>query len=107
MTKTQIALKEWHASARLLDNLGRCCFRRHAPNWGRGYHPDNEVCARENAWRNYVRLRDNNPLFPFVQKEPEFRPVIVKRPYGVSPELRAAVEARRTMFIRVDEDYED
>lgn len=29
------------------------------------YKPDHMVCDREMAWRRYVRLRDNNPDFPF------------------------------------------
>jgi len=27
--------------------------------------PDPLVCERELAWRNYVRIRDKNPDFPF------------------------------------------
>jgi hypothetical protein len=26
---------------------------------------DERVCERERAWRNYVRVRDNDPNFPF------------------------------------------
>lgn len=37
-----------------MDDTGRCLWR-----------PDSDVCARENAWRNYVRVRDCNPNFPF------------------------------------------
>lgn len=29
------------------------------------FKPDHMVCDRERAWRRYVRLRDNNPEFPF------------------------------------------
>lgn len=29
------------------------------------FKPDHMVCDREKAWRRYVRLRDNNPDFPF------------------------------------------
>lgn len=29
------------------------------------FKPDHLVCDRERAWRRYVRLRDNNPDFPF------------------------------------------
>lgn len=29
------------------------------------FKPDHMVCEREKAWRRYVRLRDNNPDFPF------------------------------------------
>jgi hypothetical protein len=37
-----------------IDHLGRYTWK-----------PDSEVCKREIAWRNYVRLRDCNPHFPF------------------------------------------
>ena len=30
--------------------------------------PDENVCERERAWRNYVRKRDSNPRFPFDRK---------------------------------------
>jgi len=29
------------------------------------FKPDHLVCDRERAWRRYVRIRDNNPDFPF------------------------------------------
>lgn len=31
--------------------------------------PDDMVCERELAWRTYVRIRDNNPNFPFDQQQ--------------------------------------
>lgn len=35
-----------------------CCIEGH---WASsGPIPDNEVCSRERAWREYVRIRDNN-----------------------------------------------
>lgn len=30
--------------------------------------PDHMVCDRELAWRQYVRIRDNDPNFPFNRK---------------------------------------
>lgn len=40
-----------------VDDVGRLVSR-----------PDTQVCRREQAWRVYVRVRDNNPNFPFNEK---------------------------------------
>lgn len=45
-----------------------CCSKSHCYFDDRdGFVPkaDEDVCERERAWRIYVRLRDNNPNFPF------------------------------------------
>jgi hypothetical protein len=61
------AYKEWVKTFPVSG--GSCCFKMHTY-----VHPvtfvikpkdDEDVCARELAWRNYVRIRDNNSLFPF------------------------------------------
>lgn len=51
------------------DAPGTCCKASHeyynAQKSQIMFKPDHLVCDRERAWRRYVRLRDNNPNFPF------------------------------------------
>lgn len=45
-----------------------CCARSHhyMDELGRWLpKADDQVCPREKAWREYVRLRDENPDYPF------------------------------------------
>lgn len=44
----------------------RCCDRSHfsIPSWDP--LPDDMVCERERAWRQYVRARDGVESYPFV-----------------------------------------
>jgi hypothetical protein len=51
------------------DVPGSCCKASHeyynSQKRQITFKPDHLVCEREKAWRRYVRLRDNNPDFPF------------------------------------------
>lgn len=48
-----------------------CCSGTHDTDpsfYGDTPRPDASVCDRERAWREYVRIRDANPNFPFGKK---------------------------------------
>lgn len=48
-----------------------CCQKSHHFIDERGcitWKSDQDVCRREQAWREYVRLRDENPNFPFATR---------------------------------------
>jgi hypothetical protein len=50
------------------DNMGSCCHAGHFSYSGVKRwipRPDKDVCAREKAWRMVVRIRDNQPNWPF------------------------------------------
>lgn len=51
------------------DVPGPCCKASHeyfnSQKNSISFKPDHMVCDRERAWRRYVRIRDNNPDFPF------------------------------------------
>lgn len=64
MTKLKSAYENWRNQQPLLE-YGNCCNRKHNDYDNSPKHDDN-VCDRELAWRVYVRIRDNNPGFPFV-----------------------------------------
>lgn len=59
------AMKIWQKL--LHEDDEACCMNSHEYliNKQATPKPDDLVCERELAWRTYVRLRDNNPLFPF------------------------------------------
>ena len=51
---------------------GLCCNKSHfyMDDLGRYiWKLDNDVCKREKAWRDYVRVRDCNPNFPFGSRD--------------------------------------
>lgn len=70
-----VAFEEWRSLRP--ESGGSCCNVSHfkRPNIldnvidqldGKGEPlPDADVCERERAWREYVRIRDCNPEFPF------------------------------------------
>jgi len=58
------ALKSWIETRERLKDDGKCCARMHKDLNGRPM-PDDFVCESEIKWRRYVRLRDNNPQFPW------------------------------------------
>jgi len=75
----KLARLEWQRSLpteldrpELRNSIG-CCSGRHFDS-AIGWHPlpNERVCLREQKWRRYVRLRDNDPKFPFRQRVEEF-----------------------------------
>ena len=79
MNKLTEAFKVW---TRLQPEEGTsCCAYHHSVINQHGsvtHLPDHKVCEREQAWRVYVRIRDNNPYYPFksleqIQMEREIR----------------------------------
>lgn len=67
MGKLKDAYDKW-AKSKAIGSGGVCCAAGHyIYNYGSFDHkPDESVCERERAWREYVRLRDQNPNWPFV-----------------------------------------
>ena len=59
------ALNLWIDTRQRLKDDGKCCFREHTDLSGKCL-PDDFVCESELKWRRYVRLRDNNPEFPWI-----------------------------------------
>lgn len=61
MTTLQRRYREWRA----WDPGDRvCCRQEHEySKFSHSPKPDNDVCEREKAWREYVRERDGNPRF--------------------------------------------
>ncbi len=59
----QIAYEKWRQHQPPNMAFTACCFKDHTGK------PDEEVCAREKSWREYVRIRDENPQFPFTERE--------------------------------------
>lgn len=62
-------MKKWQSTRIFSDEI--CCLKSHEYYNGALKiipKPDEYVCEREKAWRNYVRKRDNNPQFPFDRK---------------------------------------
>lgn len=66
ITRVGYAMRKWQNTITFEDEA--CCANSHEfynsalkviPK------PDEFVCERERAWREYVRIRDNNPRFPF------------------------------------------
>ena len=68
MTTLQMALRKWMA---LQPQHGKsCCAGSHFVTVSpMTVEPrrDDDVCPRERAWREYVRLRDGNRDFPFCK----------------------------------------
>lgn len=63
------AIEQWQNQ--IDDRRDNCCNHSHFITDEIGSlipKPDNEVCRREQAWRVYVRIRDNNPTFPFARR---------------------------------------
>jgi hypothetical protein len=70
MISLQEAIKQWQNQLDDWDDT--CCNSSHdyLSDIGLLYSkPDSQVCKRELAWRQYVRIRDDNPHFPFNSKE--------------------------------------
>jgi len=69
MISLKEAIEQWQNQ---IDHYrDNCCNQSHFNNDEIGNltpKPDSEVCKREQAWRTYVRIRDNNPTFPFGRK---------------------------------------
>jgi hypothetical protein len=66
MRTLQQAIKQWQEQ--LDDWDSTCCNNSHDYLSDFGLlvaKPDDKVCSRELAWRQYVRIRDDNPNFPF------------------------------------------
>lgn len=69
MTSGQ-AMKIWQKL--LFEDEEACCNKAHEYYTNKNEvvpKPDDMVCERELAWRTYVRLRDNNPHFPFNKNQ--------------------------------------
>jgi len=67
MMTTAEAMKYWQ-SLRLYSNESCCTSSHEYYNREKNLlvpKPDGSVCDRELAWRQYVRIRDNDPNFPF------------------------------------------
>ena len=63
-TLVQHSLERWMETFPKWER-GSCCHDSHFDdNWNP--LPDYKVCERERYWRNYVRLRDGKPDWPFV-----------------------------------------
>ena len=68
LSRVAEAFNEW-AKLKPENKFESCCAVGHYyydESFIEAPRPDEKVCAREKAWRNYVRLRDNNPSWPFL-----------------------------------------
>ena len=69
MTKLQTVYLSWQNLKP--HNGGSCCKKSHfftseTPEKVGKPKPDEMCCRREVSWRQYVRLRDNSPGWPFT-----------------------------------------
>lgn len=70
MTELLKALRKWETAP--MRNGGTCCGYSHFKREESGLFTDAkdiDVCVRELAWREYVRMRDANPTYPFNKRE--------------------------------------
>lgn len=76
-TLLQIKYEAWISAPYISDRSLSCCFGSHFIGDDSTPLPDNMVCDRELAWRQYVRVRDNDPNFT------GFRETLVGRNDGI------------------------
>lgn len=65
-TPLRSAFLRWCKAQPSVNAIGcdDCCNRSHFHPFTGRHKEDADVCFRERAWRDYVRLRDNKPYFP-------------------------------------------
>lgn len=72
--RLRTAYRKWQAYGYYYDADSVCCDRAHTKEASSTayrvsietkWKADHQVCGRERAWREYVRIRDNNPEFPY------------------------------------------
>lgn len=68
---TAEAMRVWQSHrTHEIDNENCCIYSHEYIDKNNRLVPkaDHLVCEREIAWRTYVRIRDNNPNFPFTNR---------------------------------------